>query len=153
MKSKQEIFSAKLSELEEEYVRLQNRIRLFQEKDERQILEELGRLQKEGRQRQRLLNDRIRSSRSPSAASLARAQLDYEKQAEKILTDKLPNEMRGTNQTWAQDQAEAMSLYAEYAIDFAVQSMRYALVAALKAIDLQMSAEENNEQKEEFNHE
>ena len=44
MKSKQEIFSAKLSELEEEYVRLQNRIRLFQEKDERQILEELGRL-------------------------------------------------------------------------------------------------------------
>ncbi len=70
MKSKQEIFSAKLSELEEEYVRLQNRIRLFQEKDERQILEELGRLQKEGRQRQRLLNDRIRSSRSPSAASL-----------------------------------------------------------------------------------
>ena len=101
MKSKQEIFSAKLSELEEEYVRLQNRIRLFQEKDERQILEELGRLQKEGRQRQRLLNDRIRSSRSPSAASLARAQLDYEKQAEKILTDKLPNEMRGTNQTWA----------------------------------------------------
>ena len=49
MKSKPEIFSAKLSELEEEYVRLQNRIRLFQEKDERQILEELGRLQKEGR--------------------------------------------------------------------------------------------------------
>lgn len=48
---------------------------------------------------------------------------------------------------------EAAALYTEYAIDFAVQSMRYALVAALKAIDLQMSAEENNEQKEEFNHE
>ena len=147
MKSKQEIFSAKLSELEEEYVRLQNRIRLFQEKDERQILEELGRLQKEGRQRQRLLNDRIRSSRSPSAASLARAQLDYEKQAEKILTDKLPNEMRGTNQTWAQDQAEAMSLYAEYATDFAVQAVDRALCTSLSALVLQKQAEDKTESK------
>ena len=147
MKSKQEIFSAKLSELEEEYVRLQNRIRLFQEKDERQILEELRRLQKEGRQRQRLLNDRIRSSRSPSAASLARAQLDYEKQAEKILTDKLPNEMRGTNQTWAQDQAEAMSLYAEYAIDFAVQAVDRALCTSLSALVLQKQAEDKTESK------
>ena len=49
--------------------------------------------------------------------------------------------MRGRNQTSAEDQSEAMSLFAEYAIDFATQSMRYALIAALSAIALQRKAE------------
>ena len=41
-----------------------------------------------------------------------------------------------------EDQAEAASLYGEYAIDFAAQAMRHALLAALSAIDLQMNCEE-----------
>jgi len=40
------------------------------------------------------------------------------------------------------ERADAMTLYAEYAIDFAVLSMQHALLAALTAIDLQMAADE-----------
>ncbi len=47
----------------------------------------------------------------------------------------LPQEM--------EDQAEAISLYAEYAIDFATQTMRHALIAALTAVILQRRAETN----------
>ena len=38
--------------------------------------------------------------------------------------------------------ASQIRLYGEYAIDFAAQAMRHALLAALSAIDLQMSCEE-----------
>lgn len=43
------------------------------------------------------------------------------------------------------DRAEAASLYGEYAIDFAAQAVRHALLAALSAIDLQMSCDETNQ--------
>ena len=36
--------------------------------------------------------------------------------------------MRGRNQSYTADQAEALALYAEYAIDFATQAMRQALI-------------------------
>ena len=74
-------------------------------------------------------------------AALAQAQLEFAAHAEQILTDDLPNEMRVRNQSDAEDRAEAMSLYAEYAIDFATQAMRYALIASLSAIVLQQKAE------------
>ena len=38
-------------------------------------------------------------------------------------------------------------LYAEYSIDFAVQAMNHALLAALTAIDAQMKCEEQQEGK------
>ena len=41
-----------------------------------------------------------------------------------------------------EDEAEAAALYAEYAIDFACQSTRWALAAALRAMELQAWAEE-----------
>ena len=45
------------------------------------------------------------------------------------------------------DQAEAASLYAEYAMDFATQAMQYALIVALTAMDLQRNAEEKKEEQ------
>ena len=44
-----------------------------------------------------------------------------------------------------EDEAEAATLYAEYALDFATQAMKYALLASLTAIDLQMGTEEQEE--------
>lgn len=41
-----------------------------------------------------------------------------------------------------------MALYAEYAMDFAAQAMRHTLLAALTAIDLQMTCEERNDTHE-----
>ena len=146
----QGLFAVKLCELEQEYGRLQSRIHLFQEKDEKQTLKELEKIRDEYRERELLLKERIQSSRSLSAASLAKAQMEYGKQMEQILRDKLPNEMQGRNQTYADDQAEVMSLYAEYAIDFATQSMRHALFAALSALLLQQLADNQSKTKGDF---
>ena len=141
MKTQNGIFAYKLCELEEEYGHLQSRIYLFQSKDEAQVQKELDQLRDEGREHQLLLDERIRASRSPAVAALAQAQLEFGRRVEQVLHEELPDEMRGRNQTSAEDQSEAMSLFAEYAIDFATQSMRYALIAALSAIALQRKAE------------
>ena len=138
---KQGIFAVKLCELEREYGRLQSRIHLLQAKEPTQVQEELERLLDEYRERKYLLDERVQASRSPTVAALAQAQLEFAAHAEQILTDDLPNEMRVRNQSDAEDRAEAMSLYAEYAIDFATQAMRYALIASLSAIVLQQKAE------------
>lgn len=142
MGSEQAIFAVKLCELEQEYGRLQSEIRLFQERDETQLREELARLRDEYQEHQLLLDEQVRASRSPSAAALSEAQLEYSRRAERILAHDLPEEMRGRNHSSAWDRAEAMSLYAEYAIDFATQSMRQALAAALSAVVLQQRAEQ-----------
>ena len=139
---KEGIFAVKLCELEQEYGRLQSRVHLFEGKDAAQAQQEILRLQDECREHKLLLDERIRSSRSSAVSSLSKAQLEYGQRVEQILNEELPNEMRGRNQSCAEDQAEVMTLYAEYAIDFATQSMRQALAAALSAVVLQQRAEQ-----------
>ena len=142
---KEGIFAVKLCELEQEYGRLQSRIHLFEGKDAAQAQQEILRLQDEYREHKLLLDEQIRSSRSSAVSSLSKAQLEYDQRVEQILNEELPNEMRGRNQSCAEDQAEVMTLYAEYAIDFATQSMRQALAAALSAVVLQQRAEQDQE--------
>ena len=139
---KEGIFAVKLCELEQEYGRLQSRVHLFEGKDAAQAQQEILRLQDEYREHKLLLDEQIRSSRSSAVSSLSKAQLEYGQRVEQILNEELPNEMRGRNQSCAEDQAEVMTLYAEYAIDFATQSMRQALAAALSAVVLQQRAEQ-----------
>lgn len=38
--------------------------------------------------------------------------------------------------------AEAVSLYAEFAIDYALQTIQYALISALSAMEMQLDADE-----------
>lgn len=64
---------------------------------------------------------------------------------QRILRDELPAYLHGENTCRDADRAEAASLYGEYAIDFAAQAVRHALLAALSAIDLQMSCDETNQ--------
>ena len=146
---KEGIFAVKLCELEQEYGRLQSRIHLFEGKDAAQAQQEILRLQDECREHKLLLDERIRSSRSSAVSSLSKAQLEYGQRVEQILNEELPNEMRGRNQSCAEDQAEVMTLYAEYAIDFATQSLRQALAAALSAVVLQQRAEQEAKKYEE----
>ena len=44
------------------------------------------------------------------------------------------------------EQVEAISLYGEYAIDFAAQAMRYAHLVVLSAIDAQISLDEQKQE-------
>ncbi len=60
---------------------------------------------------------------------------------ENLLKELLDFDLYSELGTGKEDKAEAIKLYAEYAIDFITQAIQYALVYALTAIDLQMSTE------------
>ena len=143
----QGVFAVKLCQLEEEYGRLQSRIRVCQEKDSAQVRQALEQLLDECREQDLLLEQRVRGSRMPAAAKLAQAQLDFWRQAENLARTDMEPEMRGRSATPAEDQAEASALFAEFAIDFATQTMRYALCACLRALELQAGAEEAKNQE------
>ena len=146
MKINEGMFAVKLYELERQYGRMQSRLRLCQQDDHQKIRQELQRVMEEYQEDELLLLNNVENSRSPAVAALAGAQLDYSRRAEQILEQELPEYLRDEDgsapEEGAKHQAEAAALYAEYAIDFAVQSMRYALMTALKAMDMQMDSEE-----------
>ena len=146
MKINEGMFAVKLYELERQYGRMQSRLRLCQQDDHQKIRQELQRVMEEYQEDELLLLNNVENSRSPAVAALAGAQLDYSHRAEEILEQELPEYLRDEDgsapEEGAKHQAEAAALYAEYAIDFAVQSMRYALMTALKAMDMQMDSEE-----------
>ena len=150
MKVSEGMVAVKLYELEREYGRMQSRLRLCQQDGHQKIRQELQRITEEYQEDELLLLNNVENSRSPAVAALADAQLDYSRRAEKILEQELPEYLRDEDgsapEEGAEHQAEAAALYAEYAIDFAVQSMRYALMTALKAMDMQMDSEEGKKE-------
>ena len=127
------VFTGKLCELERQYGDAVDRLRLYQQADHEQVRRELQ------------MRESVRESRSPAVAALSQAQLTYELEVQRILRDELPAYLHGENTCRDADRAEAASLYGEYAIDFAAQAVRHALLAALSAIDLQMSCDETNQ--------
>ena len=132
------VFTGKLCELERQYGDAVDRLRLYQQADHEQVRRELQALWQDWR-------ESVRESRSPAVAALSQAQLTYELEVQRILRDELPAYLHGENTCRDADRAEAASLYGEYAIDFAAQAVRHALLAALSAIDLQMSCDETNQ--------
>ena len=141
------VFAVKLRQMEIAYGQLLSRIQLCQEKCPEQLADTLKVIQDECRAHDILLEQRARASRLDSAAALAALQLEYSQKA-KELCAAMEEEMRSHTPTDKERQAEAMGLCAEYAIDFATQSMRYALSAAIQAIEFQMKAEEKETERE-----
>ena len=142
MPAQRGIFAVKLNELEQEYSRTLQRLRLCQREDHPSVRRELQQVWQEYQSCELQMQKSIRGSRSPAVAALSAAQLEYDLQIQHILQEELPGYLHGENTDGTQDQAEAASLYGEYAIDFTAQAMRHALLAALSAIDLQMSCDE-----------
>ena len=132
------IFAGKLHEIEGQYGRILSRLRVAQYESR----DEIRQLEAECRGTESLLEQSIADCRSPAVSALSAAQLDYDQKVRHILHDELPEYLHEEGNDRIADQAEAASLYGEYAIDFAAQAMRHALLAALSAIDLQMSCEE-----------
>ena len=141
------MFAIKLYELEQQYGLMQIRLRLCQCEDHPKIQQELQKAIDEYMENELLLQKNVEGSRSPAVAALASAQLEYCRTVRKILKEQLPEYLCSEVSTASEDRVEAAALYTEYAIDFATQSTRYALISALKAIDLQMSEEEQKEEK------
>ncbi|HJC57557.1 MAG TPA: hypothetical protein H9700_09360 [Candidatus Eisenbergiella intestinipullorum] len=136
----QGIFSVKLCEMEQRYGKLQSRIQLCQTRDHDRIREEIRRMEEEEEEDRILLKKRMKGSGYPAAARLARALSDYEDRMRKILQEAENGDF--SREHLKSENPEPAILYAEYAADFATQSMNYALLAALKAVDKQLSYEE-----------
>ncbi|MBS5725355.1 MAG: hypothetical protein KHW59_06200 [Clostridiales bacterium] len=145
MKINEGMFAIKLYEMEQQYGRIQSRLRLCQQEDHPKIRQELQKAIDEYKETEFLLQKNIEGCRSQAVAALARAQLEYYRTVRTISERELPDYLHSEAGTLSEDKAEAAALYGEYAIDFAIQSARYALIAALKAMDLQMNAEEQKE--------
>ncbi len=141
--SQKEIFAIKLSELERQYERTLSCLHLYQSEDHAKIKKELEMVFGEYRDAELQLQKSVNTSRSPAIAALSGAQLDYDRRIRRILQDELPGYLHGGSSCFFADQVEAISLYGEYAIDFAAQAMRYALLAVLSAIDAQMDLDEH----------
>lgn len=137
------IFAIKLGELECQYERTLNCLHLYQSEDHAKIRKELDQVFGEYRNAERRLQKEVHTSRSPAVAALSRAQLDYDRRVRQILQEELPGYLHGGGSSPSADLVEAVSLYGEYAIDFAAQAMRYALLAVLSAIDAQMNLDEH----------
>ena len=144
MAKAQKLFYCKLDELGREYQLMQTHIALALDKHPDLLFEELESLEQEILQNHAKLEDFVSFSRSPAVSQLSSAHLDYCQKMEGITRNLLLN----MNET-SEECAEAAALYAEYAMDFATQTTRFALIAAMEAIILQneLEAEENSTQK------
>lgn len=145
MKIGQGIFAAKLYELECQYGQFQGRMKVCQNEDHRRILEEMRQMRNECDKQGYILEQRMEGCRSRAVYKLAEAQLEYMNRTKELIGS-IADDIGGDGTT-VEKEAEAKTLYAEYSIDFAVQAMNHALLAALTAIDAQMKCEEQQERK------
>ena len=144
--SQERIFAIKLSELERQYEQTLGCLDLCQTEDHEKVRQELERSFREYHDAERQLLKYTNTSRSPAVAALSGAQLTYEHRVRRILQDELPGCHHGGDGSFSADQVEAISLYGEYAIDFAAQAMRYAHLVVLSAIDAQISLDEQRQE-------
>ncbi len=144
--SQEGAFAVKLSQLEYQCGQTLNRLRLYQERDHRKIREELKQVLGAYQENEHLLQKAVNTGRSPTVAALSEAQLSYDRRVRRILQDELPGCLHRGDSSFSADQVEAISLYGEYAIDFAAQAMRYAHLVVLSAIDAQISLEEQKQE-------
>lgn len=134
------IFDAKLQELQLQYCRMIECLRPYQADGRGGIRRAMKAIWEEYLESEQRLEQSVNGSRSPVAAALSEAQLYYSRSVRQILQENFAQCFG--NGSPVEGRLEAVGLYGEYAIDFAVQSVRYALLIALSAIDAQLNDEE-----------
>ena len=134
MKSNQEMFSAKLKELDRQYEKIRERLSVCQRDEPDEIFQELKKAEDEFTKRSALLKKSIKRSRSPAVSMLAAAQLAYKEETEKLLHGEIAGLLHSEASSADEDQTEAAALFTEYAIDFASLSVDYALLLSLSVI-------------------
>lgn len=131
------IFAYKLYELEEQYGKLQCRIRACEQGDKKKIRSELQKVRDEYEENNQLLQEKVRACRSPAVSKLSQAQIEYRERTEELMEEQLANDVHSDGSSPEEDKAEAELLFAEYAMDFATLSMQQALIAAMSALEIQ----------------
>ena len=149
MKIDDSIFAVKLYEMEEQYGKLQCRIRICEQGGSDKIHSELNKAEEEYKENTMLLEEKARSSRSLAVQRLIRAQLDYRQKTADLMKDDIIKDIHSEDNSLEEDKTEADLLYAEFAMDFATLAMQQALISALAALDRQGIADNTVKDKEE----
>jgi len=136
------LFTSKLDELDAEYTQMISKLKLCYKGSAEDVHHAEEDLMKACRAQETELEMVISGSRSQAMTELAKLQLQYFQEIRSAVTEKLPLYLNAMSSPTDRSRAEAMALYAEFAIDNAIQSMRYALHAALSAVELQLKADQ-----------
>jgi hypothetical protein len=132
-----EIFSVKLSELEDQISRLSSRIRLIETADQKQLDREIQNLNRECTETEMTLQKKLQMSR----AEIVRILSDSYVKTEGILRE--TEEKLQDREAVLRDQdaaADEQVLLAEYALDFAVQAANRAVLLSMRASNAQQSS-------------
>lgn len=135
------VFAVKLYEMEEQYGKLQCRIRICEEGGREKIHSELEKAREEYKENTLLLEEKARTCRSGAVTRLVQAQLDDRHKMGDGMKKQLIKDIHSQDSSPREDEKEADMLYAEFAMDFATLAMQQALISALTALDSQKSPE------------
>ena len=135
------VFAVKLYEMEEQYGKLQCRIRICEEGGREKIHSELKKAREEYKENTLLLEEKARTCRLGAVTRLVQAQLDYRHKMGDGMKKQLIKDIHSQDSSPREDEKEADMLYAEFSMDFATLAMQQALISALTALDSQKSPE------------
>ena len=146
---KQSPFFVKICELEEDYEMVQHCLHICDSWDQKDLDHQLQQIKRAYDQERLRLEENIHSAHSPAVLKLAQAQYTYDLTIQHLMEGSLPRDLHCDFSTPQKDRSEAMMLYAEYAIDFARQSLRHALIASLSAVEAQQNPQPPKNDEEE----
>ncbi len=149
MKMDDSIFAVKLCEMEEQYGKLQCRIRVCEQGGREKIHAALLKAEDEYKENELLLEERARACRSKAVARLSEAQLEYSRRTKELMKRQIPEDVHSEESTAEEDEKEAGMLYAEFAMDFATLAVQQAMISALSALDKEGTAEATAEKTRE----
>ena len=135
-------------EMEEQYGKLQCRIRICEQGGRDKIHSELQKAREEYKENTLLLEEKAKTCRSQAVTRLTQAQLDYRKKIGESMRKQIVRDLHTPDSSSGEDEEEADMLYAEFAMDFATLAMQQALISALKALDRQKSLENTDTEQE-----
>ena len=142
----------KIDELDKKVEGIYGRIGLIGKADHAQIKEELAKLKSECMENETAMREKLKGSKSAVAQRICAAFEEVEAAVHKAEED-----LEGACGTAVPDGgaqagraralcADEMIMFAEYSLDFAMQSASRALLRAFEAIDAQMTEEEREEE-------
>lgn len=137
-----EILSVKLCELDEKIRRIHSRVQMSESALHGQIAGEITELRKECEETEEMLWEELKFSQSDTVSGISEAYGEVQQIIQKM-KDKM-NEPVQDNEDEA-SLVERKILFAEYALDFAMQAANQALLISMEAIDAQMTLQEKAE--------
>lgn len=144
----QNSFFAKLCELDQDDQLMHDCLTVCQSLNPQALHEEIAKIRRTYDDINFRLEDYVRHSRSPAISALANAQKTYYQTVKQLTEQELPVYLHSELSFPGDEQSEAGMLYAEYAIDFARQSIYHALLCVLSAIDMEHSIGEQPKHQE-----